>query len=101
MYTVWVYCTSVLYTVSVFVLYYRYTVLIYYRSVILYCTSVISIVLSGVLHIWPLSLIKDFSLIKATFEPMPKTHFAQGLVKNRDTIGFLIVSEGLAHYGRL
>ena len=45
-----------------------------------------------VVSIGPLSLIKDYSLIKDTFEPIPKTHFLPFLVKNRDIIVFLIVS---------
>ena len=48
-----------------------------------------------------LSLIKDYSLIKATFEPLPKTHFLLVLTKNHDTIVFLIVSNLLAHNGML
>ena len=38
-----------------------------------------------------LSLIKDFCLIKATFQPVPKTHFYQLLINNRDIILFLIL----------
>jgi hypothetical protein len=48
-----------------------------------------------------LSLIKDNSLIKATFQPIPKTHFLLVLVKIRHIIVFLIVSNLLAHNGML